>query len=139
QYFTETYESNKIHLSFSSLYGLKYTKTAFVYQLAWLLTNRDLRQVYESLAFTWLQTNTLKFEWDFVQPINITARVKENNNTRTVLQIVSINNKHIPYRRISITQPEKQNCIWKYFNITPRNTKCRKVQRSEKIYILFIK
>src|SRR5690625_2770375 len=25
QYFTETYESNKIHLSFSSLYVLKYT------------------------------------------------------------------------------------------------------------------
>jgi len=109
QYFTETYEPDKIHLSFSSLYGLKYTKTAFVYQLVWLLTNRDLRQVYESLAFTWLQTNTLKFEWDFVQPINITARVKENNNTWTVLQIVSIKNKHIPYGNISISHPEIQN------------------------------
>src|SRR5699024_12564743 len=56
----------------------------------------------------WFQTNTLKFEWDFVQPINITARVKENNNTWTVLQIVSIKNKHIPYGNISISHPEIQ-------------------------------
>src|SRR5699024_12356478 len=36
QFFTETYEPNKIHLSFSSLYELKYTRTAFIYQLVWL-------------------------------------------------------------------------------------------------------
>src|SRR5699024_8798689 len=53
QFFTETYEPNKIHLSFSSLYVLKYTRTAFIYPLVWLLTNRDLRHVYESIAFTW--------------------------------------------------------------------------------------
>ncbi|MGP4074024.1 Tn7-like element transposition protein TnsE [Piscibacillus sp. B03] len=109
QYFTETYESNKVHLSFSSLYELKYTKTAFIYQLIWLLTNNDLRQVYESLAFTWLQEQTLKFEWKFTQPITVTARVKENNNIWTVLQIVSVKNKYIPYDNISISHPEIQN------------------------------
>lgn len=108
QYFTETYESNKIHLSFSSLYELKYTKTAFIYQLVWLLSNSDLRQVYESLAFRWLQEQTLKFDWNFTQPITVTARVKENNNTWTVLQIVSVKNKHIPYENISISHPEIQ-------------------------------
>lgn len=108
QYFTETYESNKIHLSFSSLYELKYTKTEFVYQLVWLLTNRDLRQVYESLAYTWLQEKSLKFDWSFAQPITVTARVKENNNTWTVLQIVSVKNKHIPYENILISHPEIQ-------------------------------
>lgn len=109
QYFTETYESNKIHLSFSSLYELKYTKTAFIYQLVWLLTNRYLRQIYESLAFTWLQEQTLKFEWNFTQPITVTARVKENKNTWTVLQIVSVKNKHIPYGNILISHPEIQD------------------------------
>ncbi len=109
QFFTETYKQNNIHLSFSSLYELKYTKRAFLYQLVWLLTNRDLRQVYESLAFTWLQEQTLKFEWNFTQPITITARVKENNNTWTVLQIVNVKNKHIPYENISISHPEIQD------------------------------
>ncbi|MCE4940205.1 MULTISPECIES: Tn7-like element transposition protein TnsE [Bacillaceae] len=109
QFFTETYESNKIHLSFSSQYELKYTKTTFIYQLVWLLTNRDLLQAYENIAFTWLQEKTLKFEWNFTQPITITARVKEKNNMCTVLQIVNVKNKDIPYQHISISHPEIQD------------------------------
>lgn len=109
QFFTETYESNKIHLSFSSQYELKYTKTTFIYQLVWLLTNRDLRQAYENIAFIWLKEKTLKFEWNFTQPITITARVKEKDNTCTVLQIVNVKNKDIPYQHISISHPEIQD------------------------------
>jgi len=75
----------------------------------WLLTNRDLRQAYENIAFTWLQERTLKFEWSFTQPITITARVKEKNNTCTVLQIVNVKNKNIPYQHISISHPEIQD------------------------------
>src|SRR5699024_6378952 len=101
-----TYEPNKIHLSFSSLYELKYTRTAFIYQLVWLLTNRDLRHVYESIAFTWLQEQTLKFEWTFTQPITETSRIKEDQNTWTVLQIVNVKNKYIPYENISKSHPE---------------------------------
>lgn len=109
QFFTETYEPNKIHLRFSSQYELKYTKPTFIYQLVWLLTNRDLRQAYENIAFTWLQERILKFEWSFTQPITITARVKEKNNTCTVLQIVNVKNKDIPYQHISISHPEIQD------------------------------
>ena len=109
QFFTETYELNKIHLSFSSQYELKYTKTAFVYQLVWLLTNRDLRQAYENIAFTWLQEKAMRFEWNFTQPFTITARVKEKNNTCTILQIVNVKNKDIPYQYISISHPEIQD------------------------------
>lgn len=111
QFFTETYESNKIHLSFQSQYELKYTKTTFIYQLVWLLTNRDLRQAYENIAFTWLQEKTLKFEWNFTQPITITARVKEKNNMCTVLQIINVKNKDIPYQHISISHPEIQDQV----------------------------
>ena len=111
QFFTETYESTKIHLSFSSQYELKYTKTTFIYQLVWLLTNRDLRKAFENIAFTFLQEKTLKFAWSFTQPITITARVKENNNTWTVLQIVNVKNKHIPYEHISISHPEIQDQV----------------------------
>src|SRR5699024_12319358 len=90
QFFTETYEPNKIHLSFSSLYELKYTRTAFIYQLVWLLTNRDLRHVYESIAFTLLQEQTLKFEWTFELPITVNALMKENQNSWSVIQIVNM-------------------------------------------------
>lgn len=75
----------------------------------WLLTNRDIRQVYENIAFTWLQEKTLRFEWTFTQPITITARVKEKNNTYTILQIVNVKNKDIPYQYISISHPEIQD------------------------------
>ncbi|MFC4354808.1 Tn7-like element transposition protein TnsE [Chryseomicrobium sp. FSL W7-1435] len=111
QFFTETYEPNKIHLSFSSSYELKYTKTGFIYQLVWLLTNRDLRQVYENIAFTWLQEKALIFEWGLTQSITITVRVKENNNSWTVLQIVNVKNKYIPYKHISISHPEIQDQV----------------------------
>ncbi|MDQ0270653.1 Tn7-like element transposition protein TnsE [Cytobacillus purgationiresistens] len=109
QFFTETYEPNKIHFSFSTLYELKYSRIEFIYQLVWLLTNHDLRQVYENIAFNWLQEKTLKFEWSFTQPITITARIKEKNNTCTVLQIVNVKNKHIPYQHISISHPKIQD------------------------------
>ena len=46
---------------------------------------------------------------NFTRPITITARVKENNNTWTVLQIVNVKNKHIPYENISISHPEIQD------------------------------
>ncbi|MEK4487658.1 hypothetical protein MHH81_19270 [Psychrobacillus sp. FSL H8-0484] len=106
QFFTEVYEPNKVHLSLTSQYELKYTKSAFIYQLVWLLTNRDLRQAYESIAYTWLQGKALKFVWNFTQPITVKARVKEVNNTWTVLQIVHMKNKHISYEHISISHPE---------------------------------
>src|SRR5699024_10921126 len=76
-----------------------------IYQLVWLLTNRDLRHVYESIAFTWLQEQTLKFEWTFTQPITVTAQIKEDQNTWPVTQIVNANNKYIPYENISISHP----------------------------------
>ncbi|WP_225986708.1 Tn7-like element transposition protein TnsE [Bacillus cereus] len=48
-------------------------------------------------------------EWAFTKPITVTARVKENNNSWTVLQIVNVKNKYIPYDNISISHPEIQN------------------------------
>lgn len=109
QFFTEVYETNKMHLNFSSQYEKKYTKAPFVYQLAWLLTNPDLRRAFENISFTWIQERVLKFEWAFTKPITVTARVKENNNSWTVLQIVNVKNKYIPYDNISISHPEIQN------------------------------
>ncbi|WP_242282363.1 Tn7-like element transposition protein TnsE [Bacillus cereus group sp. BfR-BA-01346] len=109
QFFTEVYETNKMYLNFSSEYEKKYTKAPFVYQLAWLLTNPDLRRAFENISFTWIQERVLKFEWAFTKPITVTARVKENNNSWTVLQIVNVKNKYIPYDNISISHPEIQN------------------------------
>ncbi|MGE8207459.1 Mu transposase C-terminal domain-containing protein [Heyndrickxia sp. NPDC080065] len=47
-----------------------------------------------------------KFDWALTKPITFTARVKQGNNSRTVLQIVNVKNKHIPYENISISHPE---------------------------------
>lgn len=106
QYFIENYESNKIHLHFSTQYHPKYTQSNFLYQLVWLLTNQDLRNVFENVAFTFNNTGILKFDWSFKQPISIKAIVKSNINSGTILRVVSVKNKHIPYNEISFEHPE---------------------------------
>ncbi|MCK0473829.1 Tn7-like element transposition protein TnsE [Alkalihalobacillus sp. APA_J-10(15)] len=53
----------------------------------------------------------MKFEWRLTQPITITVRVKENRSTWTVLQIVNVKNKHIPYDNISLSHPEIQDKV----------------------------
>ena len=48
----------------------------------------------------------IEIRMDFTQPITVTARIKEDQNTWTVLQIVNVKNKYIPYENISISHPE---------------------------------
>ena len=63
QYFIENYAYNKIHLNFTSLYHRKYTQSNFLYQLVWLLTNQDLRNVFENVAYTFNYNGILNFEF----------------------------------------------------------------------------
>lgn len=105
QYFIGNYYPNKIHLDFSSLYNIKYTKIAFLYQLVWLLTNRDLRSVFENVAYTFNNKGILQFDWSFTQPITIRAIVKPHASGGTVLRVVSVKNKQIPYKEITYEHP----------------------------------
>lgn len=106
QYFIENYYPNKIHLDFSSLYNIKYTKTVFLYQLVWLLTNHDLRSVFENVAYTFNQKRSLKFDWSFTKPITIRAIVKPNASGGTVLRVINVKNKQITYKEITYEHPE---------------------------------
>lgn len=106
QYFIEQHEASKIHLDFSSLYHRKYTQDNFLYQLVWLLSNQDLRRVFENVAFTFINTGILKFDWLFTQPLTIKAIVKPSSTGGTILRITNVKNKHIPYSEISFTHPE---------------------------------
>lgn len=106
QYFIESYEGNKIHLDFSIQYHRKYTQSNFLYKLVWLLTNQDLRNVFENVAYTFNNTGILKFDWSFKQPITIRAVVKPNMNGGTVLRVSNVKNKHILYSEIFFSHPE---------------------------------
>lgn len=106
QYFIEQYEANKIHLDFSSLYHRKYTKDNFLYQLVWLLSNQDLRRIFEKVAYTFINTGIVKFDWLFTKPITIKAIVKPSSNGGTILRITNVKNKQIPYSEISFSHPE---------------------------------
>lgn len=106
QYFIEQYEPNRLHLDFSSQYHRKYTKDSYLFQLVWLLTNSDLRQVFENTAYTFINTGVLRFDWLFKQPITVTAGVKSSLVGGTILRIKSVKNKKIPYKEISFTHPE---------------------------------
>ncbi|WP_368500717.1 Tn7-like element transposition protein TnsE [Bacillus sp. HSTU-bmb18] len=106
QYFIEQYELNKLHLDFSSQYHRKYTKDPYLFQLVWLLTNSDLRQVFKNTAYTFINTGALQFDWLFKQPITVTAVEKSSLAGGTILRIKSVKNKKIPYKEISFTYPE---------------------------------
>lgn len=49
----------------------------------------------------------IRMECDTTNHCNCTG--KEKSNTWTVLQIVNVKNKHIPYKNISILHPEIQD------------------------------
>ncbi|WP_020060797.1 Tn7-like element transposition protein TnsE [Bacillus sp. 123MFChir2] len=106
QYFIEQYEPNKLHLDFSSQYHRKYTKDSYLFQLVWLLTNSDLRQVFENAAYAFINTAILQFDWLFKQPITVITAVKSSVAGGTILRIKSVKNKKIPYKEISFTHPE---------------------------------
>ncbi|QBJ66105.1 hypothetical protein C3496_06545 [Bacillus anthracis] len=106
QYFIEQYEANKIHLDFSSLYHRKYTKDNFLYQLVWLLSNQDLRRVFENVAYTFINMGIVKFDWLFTKPITIRAIVKLTSTGGTILRVTNVKNKQIPYSEISFSHPE---------------------------------
>lgn len=106
QYFIESYDNNKIHLYFTSQYNRKHTHSNFLYQLVWLLTNNDIRNVFENVAYTFNDTSILNYNWSFKLPIMIRAIVKIGANGGTVLRVVSVKNKIIPYSEITFEHPE---------------------------------
>ncbi|MGD7009325.1 Tn7-like element transposition protein TnsE [Metabacillus sp. 84] len=106
QYFLEQTDANKIHLDFSSLYHRKYTKDSFLFQLIWLLSNQGLRKVFENVAYSFINTGIVKFDWLFPEPITIKAIVKPSLNGGTILRITNVKNKQIPYNEISFSHPE---------------------------------
>lgn len=93
-------------MNFSSQYNLKYTKKSFLYQLVWLLGNQDLRRTFENIAYTFLNTSELKFEWLFRQPISIKAVVKLTSYGGTILRVTEVKKKEIPFEVISFSHPE---------------------------------
>ena len=62
--------------------------------------------MYLNMAYIFNNTGNLKFDWSFKQPIMIKAIVKTNKNGGTVLRVVGVKNKHIPYSEISFSHPE---------------------------------
>lgn len=106
QYFIEHHDANKIHLDFSSMYHRKYTKENFLFQLVWLLSNKDLRRVFENVAFSFINTGTLKFDWLLTKPITINAIVKPSSSGGTILRITNVKNKYIPYTEVSFSHPD---------------------------------
>lgn len=92
----------------------------------WLLTNRDLRNVFENVAHTFNQQGSLQFDWSFTQSITIRVIVKPNVSGGTVLRVISVKNKHIPYSEITYEHPDiaqstKANEAKKYTLQTKKN------------------
>lgn len=93
-------------VTFTSQYDLKYTKQEFLFQLVWLLTNQDSHQTFENIAFNFMSTKTLNFDWTFMKPITIRAVVKLNQFGSTILRVDSVRNKFLPYNEISFSHPD---------------------------------
>ncbi|EEL78722.1 hypothetical protein bcere0028_56650 [Bacillus cereus AH1271] len=105
-YFTESYRGNHLHIDFNSTYEKKYTKRDFLWQLLWIIANPDIRTLYMNIGYTFVNTGELKFEWTLNQPIVIKATIKRRKSSNLILRILSIQNKKIPYDKVSFTHPE---------------------------------
>ena len=58
------------------------------------------------MAYTFINTGIVKFDWLFTKPITIKAIVKLSSNGGTILRITNFKNKQIPYSEISFSHPE---------------------------------
>lgn len=105
-YFIESQCDNHLHIDFNSTYEKKYTKNDFLFQLLWVITNADIRDLYMNIGYTFVDTGKLKFEWTIDQPIVIKAIIKKRMSSDLILRILSVRNKEIPYDKVSFTHPE---------------------------------
>lgn len=105
-YFIESQCDNHLHIDFNSTYEKKYTKNDFLFQLLWVITNPDIRNLYMNIGYTFVDTGKLKFEWTIDQPIVIKAIIKKRVSSDLILRILSVRNKEIPYDKVSFTHPE---------------------------------
>lgn len=105
-YFTESYDGNHLHIDFNSTYEKKYTQRDFLWQLLWIIANPDIRSLYMNIGYNFVNTGDLKFEWTLNQPIVIKAIIKRRKSSNLILRILSIENKKIPYDKVSFTHPE---------------------------------
>ncbi|MDJ1110408.1 hypothetical protein QNJ28_10110, partial [Macrococcus caseolyticus] len=76
-YFIESQRDNHLHIDFNSTYEKNYTKKDFLFQLLWVITNPDIRDLYMNIGYTVVGTGKLKFEWTIDQPIVIKAIIKK--------------------------------------------------------------
>ncbi len=104
-YFTEQREQNLLRLHFTSAYNQKYLKSEYLHQLVWLLTNDDVRNVFENMASNFYFKNSLKFEWPFNKTIKLKLNVKKNLKGYTVHNIKSVLEKRFDVYELEVNHP----------------------------------
>lgn len=109
QYFFNKIEYQKLHFEFTSLYEIKYTRQEYLLHLAWLISHSDIRQVFESIEPHNFTNGKLFFSWSFQQPITLKVLAKPNPYGYTILRVLSVMNKHIPFEEITFTHPKLHN------------------------------
>ncbi|MCG7410822.1 Tn7-like element transposition protein TnsE [Paenibacillus sp. ACRRX] len=108
-YFHHKIEDQTIHFQFTSLYEFKYTRPEFLLHLAWLVSHPDIMQVFESIKPCYMNNGKLMFDWAFQQSITVKALVKPNSYGYTILRILSVLNKQLPFKEITFTHPKLNN------------------------------
>lgn len=79
------------------MYHRKYTKDIFL-SISLVTYQSDLRKVFENVAYTFINTGIVKFDWLFTKPITLRAIVKLTPSGGTILRITNIKNRQIAYR-----------------------------------------
>lgn len=104
-YFTEKRGSNSLSLYFTSAYNQKYLRNEYLHQLVWLLTNADVRNVFENMASNFHFKSTIKFEWPFKEAIKLKLNVKKNSKGYTVHNIKSVLEKQFGVSELEVHHP----------------------------------
>lgn len=109
QYFFNKIEHQKLHFEFTSLYEIKYTRQEYLLHLAWLISHPDIRQVFESIVPHYLNHGKLMLDWTFQQPIKLKVLAKPNPYGYTILRVLRVMNKQLPFEQITFTHPKLNN------------------------------
>lgn len=103
-YFIYSIENNKLKLTFSKEYKTACLKSQYYNQLAWMLTNPEVFNMCNEIGYNMFAMNVLKFDFN-ISKFKIKARVKENRNSFTVVEILNVYEKEIKANELEIYHP----------------------------------
>lgn len=111
-YFTYNISERVLDLYFNNNYKKAYLKESYYNQLAWIISNKDVFKMINSIEYNMSFNNKMIYDFK-MESFKFLARVRKNKIGYTILEIIKVKNKNISFNELRIHHPsfEKQEKI----------------------------